>query len=259
MSKKVLFMGRKPVAAECLEWLVKSDLYEVVGVLTDDHLPVSITADVAKLHGIPLYKFNDALGAMSLGQLTFDIGFSMLYWRKLKGLFLSLPTLGTINFHPAPLPDFKGTGGYSIAIMKKLDEWGVSAHYTNESIDTGSIIQVKRFEFDSETATALSLEAQSQEMLFQSFVEVAELAANSDSRLETSPNNGGIYVSRPEMEAMKEVTEGDDVDKKIRAFWFPPYDGAFVSINGTRYTLVNPEILDELADEHVSNVWSKGR
>ena len=57
---------------------------------------------------------------------------------------------------------------------------------------------------------------------------------------------GGRYLSRKEMEEMKRINPGDDVDTKIRAFWFPPYDGAYVELDGKRYTLVNRKILEEL-------------
>ena len=50
----------------------------------------------------------------------------------------------------------------------------------------------------------------------------------SKTKLPTTPNIGGRYVSRDEMEATKQIHDGDNIEKKIRAFWFPPYDGAYV-------------------------------
>lgn len=47
---------------------------------------------------------------------------------------------------------------------------------------------------------------------------------------------------------MKEIKNNDDIDTKIRAFWFPPYDGAYVMMNGKKYTLVNDFILSSLAN-----------
>lgn len=58
----------------------------------------------------------------------------------------------------------------------------------------------------------------------------------------------GKYISRNEMNELKKVDlEKDDLDLKIRAFWFPPFDGAFIEVHGKRYTLVNDEILNSLA------------
>ena len=143
--KKVLYMGRKQVGADCLQWLIDGGGVEVVGVLTDSHLSVSPTSDVANSANIPLYDFQTALRLLQIGDLDFDLGLSMLYWRKLKNEFLTSPKLEVINFHPAPLPQYKGTAGYNIAILESLEKWAVSAHYVDDSIDTGPIIDHLRF------------------------------------------------------------------------------------------------------------------
>ena len=48
---------------------------------------------------------------------------------------------------------------------------------------------------------------------------------------------------------LETLAQEEDLDTKIRAFWFPPYDGAYVEINGKKYTLVNEEILKTLQDK----------
>jgi methionyl-tRNA formyltransferase len=51
------------------------------------------------------------------------------------------------------------------------------------------------------------------------------------------------------MKSMKKIDlEKDDINLKIRAFWFPPYDGAYINVKGTRYTLINDFILNQLAE-----------
>ena len=51
---KVLFAGRKPVSAKCLAFLVTQPGIEVVGVLTDNHLAVSPTAEMAAYLNVPI-------------------------------------------------------------------------------------------------------------------------------------------------------------------------------------------------------------
>ena len=46
---------------------------------------------------------------------------------------------------------------------------------------------------------------------------------------------------------MKQILDGDNIEKKIRRLWFPPYDGAYVEINGQKYTLINRQLLEEIA------------
>ncbi|ASK26858.1 formyltransferase family protein [Neisseria chenwenguii] len=253
---KILFMGRKQVSAELLTYLHGQPGIEIAGVLTDSHLQGSPTTTAAQKLGLPLFTFDTALEAMKAGRLKYDLGISVLYWRKLRDEFLTVPPRGTINFHPAILPEYKGTGGYNLAIMDGLSEWGISAHYVDASIDTGELIEIVRFPMDPDTETAQSLEQKSMDELAPFARRLIMQAAQSEAKLPTTANVGGRYVSRDEMEAMKEIQAGDDVDRKIRAFWFPPYDGAYVVINGQKYTLVNRQLLEEVAPSNATSLFA---
>ena len=255
-KKKILFMGRKKVAAKCLEFLALREDVDIVGVLTDSHLTVSPTTDIAKKYGYKIFDFDSALKNIENGSLIFDLGLSMLYWRKLKGGFLTVPKNGVINFHPAPLPDYKGTAGYNLAILDGLKKWAVTAHYVDENIDTGNIIDKIYFNIDYHNETAQSLERKSQDYLSRQFFLIVDKALNQESLLSSINNNGGRYVSRLEMESLKEIMPTDDVSRKIRAFWFPPYDGAFMIVNGVKCTLVDRKILDGLGDDSNSSLFT---
>lgn len=257
---KVLFMGRKPVAARCLSHILARNDIEVVGVLTDSHLSVSPTTEIAKANDIPLLQLEEAQKAWEGGRLTFDLGLSMLYWRKLGGPLLSAASRGIVNFHPAPLPAFKGVGGYNLAILNGLKEWACTAHYMDEGIDTGDIIRLWPVPMDPDTDTALTLEARAQEALFLLFRETFDRLAAQDTRLSTTPNLGGRYLNRQELEELKRIDpETDNIARKARAFWFPPYDGAFIEIAGERFTLADRSILDGLADPNSSSLFTPAR
>ncbi|NQY86066.1 MAG: hypothetical protein HRT34_15070, partial [Alcanivorax sp.] len=124
-------------------------------------------------------------------------------------------------------------------------------------LTTGEIIQVREFPVERQRETARTLEAKAQPLLLAQFQEITERLLASAPRLATTPNTGGRYVSRARMEAMKEVKEGDDVERKIRAFWFPPYDGAYKVINGVKCTLVSRTILESLADPSTSSLFTQ--
>lgn len=255
---RVLFMGRKPVAAAMLERLHADQRCTVVGVMTDSHLQDSATAKAAAQLEIPVFDYSEVMSRVKSGELTFDIGLSVLYWRKLKRPLIDACRHGIINFHPAPLPEYKGVGGYNLAILDGLDTWAVSAHYVDEEIDTGAIIQVDRFEMDDALETAQTLERKSMARLADLFGAVWEKYAIAPCQLEATPNIGGQYLSRPEMESLKEIDlETDDVERKVRAFWFPPYSGAYIEVRGKKYTLVNDHILQALAPDGVSSLFSK--
>lgn len=250
-------MGRKKQAAELLKWTVEQNI-EVVAVCTDNQFDNSPTAKMAEELNIPVISMEEAEKYSDNNEV--DLVISYLYWRKIRKPLIENPKYGCINFHPAILPDWKGCGGYNIAILYKLDKWGVTAHYVNESIDTGPIIRVNRFDFDYKTATAKSLEKITQEELVKLYKEII-LEVKEKGRLDTLDldNSKGTYISRKQMNDMKVITkedlESDDLDVKIRAFWFPPYEGAYIESNGKRYTLVDKEILNSLVDEDTTALF----
>lgn len=249
-------MGRKPVAANCLLYLAQRNDIEIVGVLTDSHLSISPTTQVAKEYGFKIYEFDSALKSIEEGLLKFDLGLSMLYWRKLRGEFISTPRNGIINFHPAPLPEYKGTAGYNLAILEGREDWATTAHYVDDGIDTGEIIDVSYFAIDPHKESVKSIESRSQVNLEEQFKRILDRVLTTNEKLPTTPNVGGRYTSRAEMEAMKEIKPGDDISRKIRAFWFPPYDGAYIKINNEKYTLTDRLILEQLSDESSSSLFT---
>ena len=256
---KIIFMGRKKQAAELLKWTIEQGI-EVVAVCTDNQFENSPTTLMANELNIPVISMEDAEEYVNNHPGEIDLVTSYLYWRKIRKPLIEGPKYGCINFHPAILPDWKGCGGYNIAILEKLPQWGATAHYVNEDIDTGKIIKVSKFDFDYKTATAKSLEKVTQDVLVDLYKDII-LQVKEKGLLETLDvdNSQGTYISRKQMNDMKEIKLEDitkeDLDLKTRAFWFPPYDGAYIEVNGKKYTLVDKEILDTLIDSETTALF----
>jgi len=243
-AMRMLFMGRKQVGSQCLQWAHEFG-FDVVGVLTDSHLSGSPTAATAKRLNIPVMTLEQVQSRISSNEIEFEIGVSVVYWRIIRHPLLNFPGLGIINFHPAPLPEYKGTAGYNLAILNSLDQWSVTAHYVDQNIDTGGIIDSFDFSIDPVEETAQSLERASMAFMFSLFKKTMRRAFQ-EGKLAAKENHGGEYTSRREMENLKQLKETDDWDRKIRAFWFPPYTGAYIERHGRRYTVVNDWILKRL-------------
>jgi methionyl-tRNA formyltransferase len=184
-----------------------------------------------------------------LGLHDIDLIISYLFWKKIKSPLLQLPKIGCINFHPAPLPDFRGVNGYSFAIYENLSEWGVSAHFVDEDFDTGDIIKVNKFSINSLKETSFSLERKSQEEMLNLFKEIIDML-NVGKSLTRIPQNNGKYRSKEEFEELRKIKETDSLDqieRKIRAFWYPPYEGAVIKIKNKEFTIINKHILEEIS------------
>jgi methionyl-tRNA formyltransferase len=248
---RVVFMAKsKRSSARALAWLVESGC-EVLAVVASE--PDEWTADeqrvdlAAAAHGLPLLGERDLYAAVERGELgQVDLVVSFLFWNRIREPLISLGRIGALNLHPAPLPDFRGVGGYNVALLEGRGEWGVSCHFVDQHIDTGDLVEVERFPIDPAAETALSLDVRSQERLLGLFQRVMERALRGEE-LPREPQGSGRYVSRSELEELRVVRPGDDVERKVRAFWYPPWPGAVLDVDGRRLTLVDDSLLGELA------------
>ena len=75
----------------------------------------------------------------------FDLGVSYCYPRKVAEPLLSTPSKGFVNYHPGPLPKYKGPTELTQAIENKEMDWGVTVHFMDENYDTGQIIGQYRY------------------------------------------------------------------------------------------------------------------
>jgi methionyl-tRNA formyltransferase len=256
---KVVFMGKhKRSAARALAYLVEQgcEVPAVVAPEPDDTVHPDQRLDiVAEAAGVPLASDEDLYAALAdperarvdLGGV--DLVVSFLFWRRIREPLVSHGRLGCLNFHPAPLPDFRGVGGYNVAILEGLREWGVSCHFVDEDLDTGDLVAVERFAIDPAGATAFSLDLESQQRLVRLFTEVIGRALRSEP-LPRTPQSDGRYVSREELERLRVVRPGDDLERKLRAFWYPPWPGAVVELEGRTLTLVDEPLLRQVAEAY---------
>jgi methionyl-tRNA formyltransferase len=247
---RVVFMGKsKRSAVRALDWLVERgvELPAVVAPEPDATLHDQQRLDLAaRRHGLALVSeqelYDDPPGDV-------DVVVSFLFWNLIREPLLSLGRVGCLNFHPAPLPDYRGVGGYNVAILEGLADWGVSCHFVDDRFDTGDLVEVERFAIDQQAETALSLDRKSQEHLLGLFERVLQRLLDG-GELPREPQGEGRYVSRAEFEALRIVRPGDDLARKLRAFWYPPWPGAVMDVNGRRLTLVDERLLAEVAEAY---------
>lgn len=233
---KVIFLGKnKTSVIKGLRYLIKKKINVIaIAGITDKNYPnIPVLTD----NQLYLKKFSNV-----------DIIISYLYPKKIKGSLLSLSKIGCINFHPAPLPNFRGVCGYSFGIFKGVKEWGVSAHFIDKDFDTGDVIKVKKFSINPNAETAFSLEKKSQLHLYKLFKETINIILKKGV-LSRIKQKKGYYYSKKEFEELRKIKNTDSlktIDRKIRACWFPPYPGASINIKSKEFTLINDKILKEI-------------
>ncbi len=158
-----------------------------------------------------------------------ELGISYLHPRRVPPEVLALPRRGFINFHTAPLPEFRGVAGINFAILEGVRLWGVTAHWMDATIDTGDLIEVRRFPILPDEETALSLDLRSQNVLFQLYLDVVDTLLAGEDLPREAQGAGGRYISRRDFEAARRILPSDPPElreRKRRAFFYPPHEGA---------------------------------
>lgn len=112
---KMIFMGRKSYGAEMLEWSMEQGI-EIIGVCTDTYSSDNPIVEKAGKLDVPLILMEEA----EKRSASMDLAVSYLYPNKIRKPLIENPSFGCINFHPAILPDWRGTAGYNVAILNKL-------------------------------------------------------------------------------------------------------------------------------------------
>lgn len=160
---------------------------------------------------------------------------SYLYKEKIPASILAKQKLA-LNFHPAPLPDYRGFAPYTFGILNGETEWGVSCHHMTAEIDAGPLVEVRRFKIDKpDEVTAASLKAQTMPHLAALFRDVMERVARGEE-LPRLANEGGRYYSKSYFDKIRDVSvkvwdpedSNGEFDRHARAFWCPPHAGLSV-------------------------------
>jgi methionyl-tRNA formyltransferase len=105
---------------------------------------------------------------------TFDFGVSYCYPKKISEELLNIPKKGFVNYHPGPLPKYKGPSEYENAVKNKETHWGVTVHRMDKNFDSGEIVKVKNIELHEPPRSIEELGAISHYFLFELFKETIE-------------------------------------------------------------------------------------
>lgn len=236
---RVVFFGNHTVGVVTLRTLVER--VEVVGVVAhpedpEDGVRYESVFDYAKVEGLRALRArgkDSGLRAL-VRALSPDLIWVADYRYLLPDSVLSLASLGAVNIHPSLLPCYRGRASINWAILNGETELGLTAHYVDEGIDTGDIIdQVSyRLRRDQDVGDALRillpLYAEMTDRVIGYFIRENVPRRKQDHERATAfprrrPEDGRINWTRP----------AERVHNLIRAVAVP-YPGAFTFVNGAK-------------------------
>lgn len=155
-----------------------------------------------------------------------DIFISVLSTELVKEDYLK--SRPCFNFHPGILPQYRGSGCSTWAIINGEAEGGATLHEIDKGIDTGPIIDIERFPI-TEHDTAETVFHKTELAIVRLFDR--HIDALVSGTYTTMPQEGGRAYYRKDLERAKDLT------KFVRAFTFEGKEGCFYIKNGKKIYL----------------------
>jgi methionyl-tRNA formyltransferase len=140
-----------------------------------------------------------------------------------------------VNFHPGSA-DYPGIGCYNFALYDGVKRYGAVAHFMAPQVDTGTIIEDRRFDVYA-TDTVESLKRRTMAVMLGLFVDVASALAGAgvsgngkwSRKPYTRKELDELCVISPEMSA-------EEIARRVRATAFPGF-APYVELGGRRFSL----------------------
>lgn len=159
---RVVFLGNHTVGVTALSVLMARA--EVVGVVAhppdpEDGIRYQSVFDYAQLRGLQAIRGKATEPQVSnfILMAAPDLIWITDYRYLLPAHLLSIAPLGAINLHPSLLPKYRGRAPINWAILHGETELGLTAHFVDEGMDSGDIIEQERFDLtvDEDVGDAL--------------------------------------------------------------------------------------------------------
>ncbi len=242
---RILYLGNNWVGLEVLKWL-KGRGDEIAGLVVHPPEKERHAEAIVQVSGVSSQRvflgsrIHEPSTREAIAALAPDLGVSVLFGYRLKPEVLRLFPKGVVNLHPSLLPYNRGEHPNIWSIVDRTPA-GVSLHYVNEELDAGDLIAQQEVPIEP-TDTGASLYRKLERAA------VALFQHAWPGLREGRPARVPQDAARATFHKVKDVDAIDaiDLDRSyrardlidiLRARTFPPYKGAYVTINGRRIYL----------------------
>lgn len=244
MMLKVVFIGGLTNGKIVYDYLLKNKHVSLPLAITypDDHsgarfIPFPNSPSIIK--DMSANKWLDTIRQIG-PDLIFVAGWSELLDEKLW----SLPSLGTIGFHPSKLPYDRGRSVLAWQIEDGYTDTALSMFYYNNLPDGGDIIAQEKINIhptDYINDVLNKIDRATYNLMYAYFPLIRRGQA---PRLRQDPNVGSFRRLRKECDSQIDWNApASEIINKIRAISHP-YPGAEAIIQGTRYKIWRAEIIN---------------
>ena len=247
---RIVIFAQKPIGEKCFDFLVGSETknIELVGACSNkDALntwwETANISNYCSKNSIPFLASEEA-GEINtqdfISQCRADVLISIQHPKLISKKTIDLVKGQAFNLHLAPLPEYKGYYGINHAILNEEKIYKSTIHWMNEKADDGDIAYESTIPI-SKNETALSLYRKAETAGFKIFLSLIN-NLNDGITPPSNPQNGsGYFYSNKSLSKLKNINlpiDIKEVEIKARAFHFPPFEPAYILINGIKIGLV---------------------
>lgn len=165
-------------------------------------------------------------------------------WSQLCGSdFLRIPRLGTVGFHPSPLPELRGRAVIPWTILEHHRETGASLFWMDDGLDSGDLLAQRLFPVAGDE-TATTLYAKHETKLAEMLRDVApSLLAGSAPRLPQDHARASYCARRTADDGEIDWHQPADVVWTLIRAVTRPYPGAFSRLHGHRVVIWSADVV----------------
>ncbi len=152
---RIILVGQGPFGEKVLEALIQKG-EEVVGVFSPPDKRGEPLKALAEKSGIAVFQprlMKDPKVEEDYLKLRPDLAILAFVTDIIPEKILSLPSLGTICYHPSLLPKHRGASAINWAIIQGDTRTGLTIFWTDKGIDTGPILLQKEVEIGPDETT----------------------------------------------------------------------------------------------------------
>ena len=239
---RVVFLGNHTVGVKALEVIGRTQ--EIVGVVAHPPDPED-GVKYLSVYDFAVQERWDVIRSsgkdLNLGSFIIKAKPDLLwitdYRYLLPSSLINLAPLGAINLHPSLLPKYRGRAPINWAILNGETELGVTAHFVDEGMDTGNIIEQIRFELFEEQDVGDALQ-----IMYPIYQKLTRLVLGYlDSRqIPEKPQNHSQSTTFPQRKPQDGLIDwhqpASHIRNLIRAL-AKPYPGAFTYLGKQKLTI----------------------
>jgi methionyl-tRNA formyltransferase len=152
---RIILVGQGPFGEKVLEAFIKKG-EEIVGVFSPPDKRGKLMKNLAEKSKVPFYRpalMKDPEARHIFRELKPDLVILAFVTDIIPKQLLSVPSIGTICYHPSLLPRHRGASGINWAIIQGDKRTGLTILWSDKGIDTGPILLQKEVEIGPHDTT----------------------------------------------------------------------------------------------------------